>query len=113
MLGYELPVMPARIDMRFMRYMAIDQESVHPARTCIKAVAVVVPAIEIDFEPLQVGGAGKNKWRVLLPEPLADRRTEGATQKPSQDNGTRAARKLLFQSRHVRGNSNKHLRVFE
>src|SRR5437899_11857667 len=113
MLGHILPVMAAWINMRHMLYVTRSQQLVHLACSSIESVIVVVAAIKINLQALQVRGSSKDKRRVLLPEALIQWRTKRSSQKSAKPSPRRSAWKFFHQRRHMRAHGNKHPGILE
>ena len=84
MLRYELPIVPAGINVRLMRNAPLAEQPVHLARTGGKTVIIMIAAIKVNLHALQMRAAGKDKRRILLPEALVQRRAKRASQKGTE-----------------------------
>jgi len=84
MLRHVLPVVPARINMSFVRHMAGGQQFIELARPRVKAIIVLLAAVEINLQSLQVCSSGKDERGVFPPEAFIGRRAKGGSQKRAQ-----------------------------
>ena len=80
MFGEILPIVPAGINVGFVRNVARAENFVEGCSAGFKAEIVVIAAIKINFESSEIRGTRKKQWTVAIPESGIGRRAEGAAE---------------------------------
>jgi len=80
MLGKIGPVMPAGIEMKFMRNFLSDQKIVERLRSAVESEQILRSAIEVNRHPRRMRALfHQGEWVIAVPERPVEGRPEGPT----------------------------------